>query len=203
MSILSLPFLLLAAGAGFVSWLTPGKARRYAVLAANIVFLALLASRILDVIYVLVLCAWTWFMASQLGKQKTKGLLAASIAVPVLGLIICKYAGFFVGAGWVMPLGISFYTFKAISYLADVSADKVMAKDPLSVFDYLIFFPVFMAGPINRAKPFFDELEGPWRFEYADQKKGFVQANWSEAKPFFGEWGHFFIIVFQISSLFY
>ena len=64
-----------------------------------------------------------------------------------------------------MPLGISFYTFKAISYLADVSADKVSAKDPLSVFDYLIFFPVFMAGPINRAKPFFDELEGPWRFE--------------------------------------
>ena len=176
MSILSLPFLLLAAGAGFVSWLTPGKARKYAVLAANIIFLALLASRILDVIYVLVLCAWTWFFGSLLGKQKNKGILALSIAVPVLGLIICKYAGFFAGAGWVMPLGISFYTFKAISYLADVSADKVSAKDPLSVFDYLIFFPVFMAGPINRAKPFFDELEGPWRFEYADQKKGFVQA---------------------------
>ena len=176
MSILSLPFLLLTAGAGAACWLTPGKARRITVLLANLVFLAFLVSRILDVIYVLVLFAWTWGFALLIEKKKTKGITALGIAVPVLGLVLCKYAGFFVGAGWVMPLGVSFYSFKAVSYLADVSQGKLSARDPISVFDYLIFFPVFTAGPINRAEPFFAELEGPWQFDYADQKKGFVQA---------------------------
>ena len=176
MSILSLPFLLLSAGAGVLTWVVPGKARKYAVLIANLVFLALLAARILDVIYVLVLCAWTYGAGVLLGKQKNKALLALSIAVPVLGLCVFKYAGFFAGVSWVMPLGISFYTFKAISYLADVYTKKTAAQDPVTMFDYLIFFPVFMAGPINRAEPFVQELNKSWTFDYADQKKGFVQA---------------------------
>ena len=176
MSILSLPFLLLSAGAGVLTWVVPGKARKYAVLIANLVFLALLAARILDVIYVLVLCAWTYGAGVLLGKQKNRAILALSIAVPVLGLCVFKYAGFFAGVSWVMPLGISFYTFKAISYLADVYTEKTSAQDPITMFDYLIFFPVFMAGPINRAEPFVQELNKSWTFDYADQKKGFVQA---------------------------
>ena len=176
MSILSLPYLLLAAGAGLLVWLFPGKPRRYTVLAANLVFLGLLAARPVDVIYVLVLCLWTCGAGRMIGTRKNRGLLAAGIAVPVLGLCAFKYSGFFAGTGWAMPLGISFYTFKAVSYLADVFHGTVDAADPVSLFDYLVFFPVFMAGPINRAKPFFTELEEPWTFDYADQKKGFVQA---------------------------
>ena len=175
MSILSLPFLLLSAGSGFLTWMFPGKTRKYTVLIANLVFLGLLAARILDVIYVLVLSLWTYGAGALLGKQKNKAMLAAGIAVPVLGLCVFKYAGFFAGVNWVMPLGISFYTFKAVSYLADVYSGKTDAADPVALFDYLIFFPVFMAGPINRAEPFFAQLGSPWTFSYDDQKKGFVQ----------------------------
>ena len=146
MRILSLPFLLLSAGSGLLVWAIPGKTRKYTVLIANLAFLALLAARILDVIYILVLCLWTYGAGVLLGKQKNRAMLALSIAVPVLGLCVFKYAGFFTGVSWVMPLGISFYTFKAVSYLADIYTEKTSAQDPITLFDYLVFFPVFKIG---------------------------------------------------------
>ena len=175
MSILSLRyFLFFPLMSGFI-WLFPGRKRTYTVLIANIIFLILLSSRIADASYVIVLCIWTFFAGEKIAGSRSKKKLAVAAALPVLGLCWYKYAGFFTGRNILMPIGISFYTFKAISYLADVCFARCEEQEFIKVVDYLVFFPVFMAGPINRPAPFFQALEEPWTFSYRDQKLGFVQ----------------------------
>lgn len=58
-----------------------------------------------------------------------------------------------------LPIGISFYTFQAISYLADVFWGKTKAvRNPLDFSFYLSFFPQLVAGPIVRAAAFIPQL---------------------------------------------
>ncbi|MDD3814843.1 MAG: MBOAT family protein [Desulfocapsaceae bacterium] len=57
------------------------------------------------------------------------------------------------------PIGISFFTFQAISYLIDIYRQQVKpAKNPLNFALYLSFFPVCLAGPILRYPHFAEEL---------------------------------------------
>lgn len=58
-----------------------------------------------------------------------------------------------------LPIGISFYTFQAISYLIDVfRGDSEVVKNPLDFSFYLSFFPQLVAGPIVRASSFIPQL---------------------------------------------
>ena len=51
----------------------------------------------------------------------------------------------------VVPLGLSFYTFQAISYVADVYCGKMQAEtSPMRYFAYFFMFPKFVSGPITR-----------------------------------------------------
>ena len=109
------------------------------------------------------LCLSTWFFA----KQKRT---AIGIVVAVLALAFFKYTNFFIesfariiGKDYtalkiILPLGISFYTFSAISYLVDVKRGKTEAKDLLSVALYLAYFPKITSGPIQKSKDFFDQI---------------------------------------------
>jgi alginate O-acetyltransferase complex protein AlgI len=56
---------------------------------------------------------------------------------------------------WIMPLGLSYYTFKLISYVLDVYWDKMPAQRQLVPFlAYVAFFPQIVAGPIQRPDDF-------------------------------------------------
>ena len=58
-----------------------------------------------------------------------------------------------------LPVGISFYTFQAISYLADVHNKKIKAlHNPLDFSFYISFFPQLVAGPIVRASAFIPQI---------------------------------------------
>lgn len=86
------------------------------------------------------------------------------VAVDLLPLLYFKYAGFgldvlnvllrrnFPVADMVLPVGISFYTFQAISHAVDVYRRRLRLKmDFLEYLFYLSFFPLLLAGPITRA----------------------------------------------------
>ncbi|MBQ3592382.1 MAG: MBOAT family protein, partial [Clostridia bacterium] len=128
--------------------------------------------------------------------RKGRGiLLTISIAVSLLPLLYYKYAGFFAenvnslfGASvpvphLALPIGISFYTFQLISYIADVYRRRVPAqRNPLSLALYVSFFPQLIAGPIvrysdinealdNRTHSFEDFSAGAWRFTMGLAKK--------------------------------
>ena len=94
------------------------------------------------------------------GQKLKKGLLIFSIAVNILVLFGFKYLMFVVGmvnsvfAGLlpeyevVLPIGISFFTFQALSYVVDVYRGTTKAENPFYVGLYIAFFPQLIAGPI-------------------------------------------------------
>ena len=92
-----------------------------------------------------------------------KVLLGAAVGSNLLILFIFKYLNFsveilnsFVGdiftvPGILLPIGVSFFTFQAISYVIDVyRKDGEVQKNPLNVGLYIAFFPQLVAGPIVR-----------------------------------------------------
>ena len=74
----------------------------------------------------------------------------------------------------IIPLGLSFYSFKIISYLCDIYYGKIKAeKNIVYYLDYVMFFPCITAGPINRAEYFLKEIRSKQEFDYQDIESGF------------------------------
>jgi Predicted membrane protein involved in D-alanine export len=113
-------------------------------------------------------------------KAKTANVL--NIVVNLLILGVFKYYDFFVTSfadaflggktdglllKVILPVGISFYTFKALSYGIDVYRGKLEpTKDIVQYFAYVGFFPQLLAGPIERATNLLPQLARPRTFEY-------------------------------------
>ncbi len=67
----------------------------------------------------------------------------------------------------ILPVGISFYTFQAISYTVDVFHRRIAAaREPVLFFTYIAFFPQLVAGPIERAGHLLSQFEAPREFNY-------------------------------------
>lgn len=78
-----------------------------------------------------------------------------------------------------VPIGISFFTFRTISYILDVEKGKIEAtKDWVVFFNYVAFFPAVLSGPIDKAKNFVPQLEAPREFSYALAVDGMRQVLW-------------------------
>lgn len=102
-----------------------------------------------------------------------KRLVALSVVVNLGILGLFKYAGFFIAeaqallgvtGGWslgfVLPVGISFYTFQTLGYTLDVYRHRVPAERNLLTFaTFVAFFPQLMAGPIERARDLLPQLQ--------------------------------------------
>lgn len=107
----------------------------------------------------------TWFFA----RLKNKEFIGIIIAVLSLGFF--KYTNFFAESfakllgkdftalNIILPLGVSFYTFSAIGYLADVKRGKTEPHSLCDVALYLSFFPKFTSGPIMKSGDFFSQAE--------------------------------------------
>ncbi|MBQ9387336.1 MAG: MBOAT family protein [Lachnospiraceae bacterium] len=96
-------------------------------------------------------------------RAAMRALLTVSVAVHVGALFFFKYSDFLISAingsfgaglrlmGLALPIGISFYTFQALSYVIDVYRGKVSAQKNLIDFGaYISMFPQLIAGPIVR-----------------------------------------------------
>ena len=78
-----------------------------------------------------------------------------------------------------LPVGISFYTFQALSYTMDVYRDEIYAEK--NFFRYALFvsfFPQLVAGPIERSKNLLKQLAVPQKFSYDRARDGFLQMLW-------------------------
>ncbi len=78
-----------------------------------------------------------------------------------------------------IPLGISFFTFRTISYILDIDKGKIRAtKDWVVFFNYVSFFPSLLSGPIDKAKLLVPQLEKKREFEYDQAVDGMRQILW-------------------------
>jgi D-alanyl-lipoteichoic acid acyltransferase DltB (MBOAT superfamily) len=79
----------------------------------------------------------------------------------------------------ILPVGISFYTFQALSYSIDVYRKKIEpTKDIISFFAYVAFFPQLVAGPIERATNLLPQFYVRRTFDYAQAVDGLRQILW-------------------------
>ena len=118
-------------------------------------------------------------MARSAHPHMRRGILAAAVAVNLGVLGFFKYYQFFVLSAYafsgaiglpcslplleiVLPVGISFFTFQAMSYVIDVYRDEIPpARSVLDFATYLAFFPQLVAGPIVRASVFLPQIRNP------------------------------------------
>jgi len=118
--------------------------------------------------YVLLLFVMS-LLAYFVGLYCSSRSLIAGVMIQVGVLAFFKYANLL--PGWsdslVVPVGISFYLFKSISYMADVYKGKLQPeKKPVFFFLYLAFFPDVVSGPINRAEVLIPQLKEEKAFDY-------------------------------------
>jgi len=152
--------------------------RRWFLLLASGYFGCCVDWRFALVLLGVILVAYFSALNIQQGKRARLSL-CCGIVLPLLALAYFKYCNFFLGSlddlirlcggenlfntstlKIIQPLGISFYSFQAISYVVDVHRGKTPASTSFSkVALYLAFFPRFVAGPIVRANYFFPQLE--------------------------------------------
>ena len=78
-----------------------------------------------------------------------------------------------------LPVGISFYTFQAMSYTVDVFRGELRARRSLlDVAVFISFFPHLVAGPIQRASYLLPQVEGERRFSLPKAASGFDLMVW-------------------------
>ncbi len=79
----------------------------------------------------------------------------------------------------VLPVGISFYIFQALSYTMDVYRDEIYAeKNPFRYALFVSFFPQLVAGPIERSKNLLKQLATPGDFNYDNVRSGLLTMLW-------------------------
>jgi alginate O-acetyltransferase complex protein AlgI len=132
---------------------------------------------------------FTWFLAASIllnywaaividrhrDRPAGRRLLVLTVAANVAALGVLKYADFAVAnlnaalqwlgstaiplPGVALPIGISFFTFHAVSYVVDVyRRDAAAQKGPVQAALYLLLFPQLIAGPIIRYREIADQL---------------------------------------------
>ena len=89
----------------------------------------------------------------------------------------------FRGVELLVPVGLSFYSFRLISYLADVRKGEIEPETDLVYFlIYVSFFPLVISGPIQRASDFLPQLREPKRLDRGRTDLGLKQIFWGLVK---------------------
>lgn len=79
----------------------------------------------------------------------------------------------------ILPVGISFYTFHGLSYVIDIYNGKIKARKNLIDYSLFVsFFPLLVAGPIERADHLLPQIESPRQFDYRQGIDGLKQILW-------------------------
>ncbi len=141
-----------------------------------------------------------FFLAIWIAKSKNEKyrgfLLWIGLCIGLGSLLFFKYFNFFVVSlvnafsvfhiqsdihtlNIILPLGISFYTFRSLSYLLDIKSEKIKPTTDWVVFySYVSFFPCLLSGPIDRPKTLIPQLEKKRVFDYSQASDGMRQVLW-------------------------
>ena len=128
-------------------------------------------------------------------EKKASRLNALGVVIGIGLLLYFKYLNFFITSFGgmlesfglkanvhtlriIMPLGISFFIFKLISYIVEINRGRIEpTRDFVAFATYVSFFPCIMAGPIDRPV-FIGQLEKPRDFDYDIAVEGCRQFIW-------------------------
>jgi alginate O-acetyltransferase complex protein AlgI len=168
--------LLVGSYAFYISWEAD-----YAILLAGLTLFNYSAALLLD-------------RTTASGRKKV--VLALTLLSNVGVLFWLKYLNFFAGSAKnifhhyniavtvpvfsvILPVGISFYTFKIMNYIIDVYRGAIQPEKKLGIFALFVsFFPQLIAGPIDRATSLLPQFHGSHDFDYQRVTSGLKLMLW-------------------------
>jgi D-alanyl-lipoteichoic acid acyltransferase DltB (MBOAT superfamily) len=136
------------------------------------------------------------FIAKQQNRKKRKLFLLASIIANVGILVVFKYYNFIAEnlqavlysmhkdghiplLNILLPIGLSFHTFQAMSYTIEVYRGKQAPEKHLGIYAlYVMFYPQLVAGPIERPQNILHQLHEWKSFNYENMRSGLVLMAW-------------------------
>ena len=145
------------------------KARNMFLLFASVFFYAWGDIRFLPILFSTIFISYIGALSIE--RFRSQKRLTVFILLDLSLLLYFKYAGFFLenlgmlfDREWslklVLPLGISFYTFQALSYLIDVYRGNIKAqRNFFNLSLYICFFPQLIAGPIVKYHDIADQID--------------------------------------------
>ena len=171
------------------------KLQNWFIIIVSYFFYACWDARFLVLILVTTCCSYySGLLINSATKECYKKLyLICNVVVNLLILGVCKYYDFFVQSfaelfdinteslllNIVLPVGISFYTFQALSYSIDVYRKRICATREFAAFGaYISFFPQLVAGPIERAENLLPQFLDKRDFDYKQAVYGMRLMLW-------------------------
>ena len=192
----SLDFVLFFILVTLVYWRLRQRAQNVLLLAASYFFYGYVHPWFLSLIAASTVIDYASARAMERWPQRKRIFMAISIGSNFGMLGFFKYFNFFAdnvhavlaAAGYdvgmpvlrvLLPVGISFYTFQAMSYTVDVYRGELRARRSLlDVALFISFFPHLVAGPIQRASYLLPQVEGERRFSIEQAASGFYLMVW-------------------------
>jgi alginate O-acetyltransferase complex protein AlgI len=176
----------------------PNRYRWLLLLCASYIFYASFNPRYIPLLLGLALI--NYYTALRMGARRDrterKGYLIISLLSNIVLLFIFKYYNFFAQSlttffgqyynplnipalNWLLPIGISFYIFKNMSYAINVyRGDKIPEKHLGFYALYVAFFPQLLAGPIERSTRLIPQLHKEFDFDYSRITRGMKFILW-------------------------
>ncbi len=164
--------------------------RKYLVLIAGYLFYFFLNANYVWLLFLL--SNMVYFTGIYSAQSKHKRLII-KLAIPLLlsPLVFFKYLGFITREvntlfhssisiqSYIFPIGISFFTFQMIAYLIDLKRGYIQAeKNYFKLLLFFSFFPILLAGPIERARKLIPQLNFSSPFDYTRVKEGLQLILW-------------------------
>lgn len=203
MELNSLPFLLFF----FVVFILyyacykSSKLQNIIILLSSYFFYGFASWKMLPVIIVMTIVFYFFGLKIENYRQEEKNkqaywLTTLTVVIGLLPLLYFKYFNFFIDSfadlfalfGFnthhstfkiIMPLGISFFTFRLISYAVEINRRKLTAtKDFIAFASYIAFFPSILSGPIDRANKFLPQLQTNRELLFDNCAEGFKRIIW-------------------------
>ena len=182
----------------FIYWKIPEKYRWILLLASSYYFYMCWNAKYIFLILGITIVSYIGaIIIDKADKQRIKSVTFITSIVICFGVLIYfKYFNFLIESmTWlvqksgnkmntividiILPVGISFYIFQAVSYLIDVYQNKVKAEYHFGIYaTFLSFFPQLVAGPIERTQHLLPQIKKQHIFLYEKASYGLKQVAW-------------------------
>jgi alginate O-acetyltransferase complex protein AlgI len=190
----SVSFLLFFPVVTALYFASPGRARLWLLLSASSLFyMAFVPEYILILLFTIAIDYYAGLLLERAEGRRRRLYLLASLVANVGVLAIFKYYNFLAGnlaglselfgarpplplLGIVLPIGLSFHTFQAMSYTIEVYRGNQRAERDFGVYAlYVMFYPQLVAGPIERPQNLLPQFHEEHRFDYGEVTAGLKQ----------------------------
>ena len=192
----SLEFILFFLIVTPLYYLMPHKYRWFHLLISSCIFyMAFVPIYILILFGTIVIDYFAGIIIADAVGKKRKYFLVLSLIANIGVLFVFKYYNFFIdnvnnvsGANWpvlkiLLPIGLSFHTFQAMSYTIEVYRGNQSAEKHFGIYAlYVMFYPQLVAGPIERPQNILYQFHTKIQFSYPNIVNGMKLMAWGMFK---------------------